>query len=276
MAARKFGHIDFRHIYPKAQLQGSAGTNLSTAAQTQTAADTTHDCFESHGIPFTIYHGAAASAFNAIAGSTGWGLPVDATDNEGCIVTAGNGLSNAVHPWCFTVGTDPAFFMRWKGITANPTVADVIGDCAFFCGGFRTAGPYSASNAIAQMTTQALMTSDADATPFADVAMMSVAYTATAQIYSLFKTNSAAGTNVDTTQVAADGVLWNFEVRVSAAGVVTAGYSLTGSDTLTTYATTIGTLTAAVVVQPSVIFINGATATGSGASILQSMTWGLQ
>ena len=228
MALRKGGFIDFRAVYPKAQLQGTAGTNLLTAAQTQTAADTTHDIYDINGVPVTIYHGAVATAFTPAAGTTGWGLPVDATDNEGCIVTIGNGLSDAALPWCFTVGTDAAFYMRWKGITANPTVADVVADCAFFMGGFRTAGAYSASNAIAEMTTHALMTSDANATPFADVAMMSVAYTATAQIYRCFKTNSAAGANTDTALVAADGILWTFEVRVSAAGVVTAGYSLTG------------------------------------------------
>jgi hypothetical protein len=276
MAARKGGFIDFRNIYPKAQLQGTAGTNLSTAAQTQTAADTTHDIYETHGVPFTLYHGAAGTAFSPLSGVTGWGLPVDATDNEGNLLTIGNGLSNADLPWCFTVGTDPAFYMRWCGITANPTVADALADCAFFFGGFRTAGAYSANNAIAQMTTQALMTSDADATPFADMAAMSVAYTATAQIYTLFKTNSLAGANVDTAVVAADGVKWTFEVDVSAAGVVSCKYNVAGGTTLTAYAVSPGTLTAAVVVQPMVGFINGATATGSGASILQSIAWGLQ
>lgn len=274
MAIRKGGFIDFRAFYPKAQLQGTAGTNLLTAAQTQTAADTTHDVYDINGTPVTIYHGAAATAFTPAAGVTGWGLPVDATDNEGCILTIGNGLSNAALPWCFTVGTDVPFYMRWTGISATVLVADALANAAFFMGGFMTAGAYSANNAIAEMTTQALMTSDANATPFADVAALSCSFVATAAVYSCFKTNSAAGANTDTTLVEANGVAWTYELRVSATGVVT-GYR--NGTLLTTPASGIvGTLANAVVVQPRIVFVNGATTTASGAAIVTSVGWGLQ
>jgi hypothetical protein len=89
--------------------------------------------------------------------------------------------------------------MKVAGITADPTVADAVGDCAFFAAGFCEAGAYSADNAIAEMTTQALMVSDANGTPWTDVAMLSGAFTATADVYTLFKTNSATGAATDTT-----------------------------------------------------------------------------
>lgn len=276
MAQAKRGHIDFRGISPVAALEGTAGTLLQTAAQTTTGADGTHDVYHIGKHIVTIYHGLGAGVTSWIANGTanGWGLPFDAADNCGAIMTVGSGLAGANSRYCFTVGTDPAFFMRWTGICADVTQADLVAASAYFAGGFRTAGAYSASNAIAEFDTQAEMVSDANATPFADVAMLSCAFTADADVYSLFKTNSTAGTATDTSLGEADGVAWTYEIRVSAAGIVT-GYR-NGTILSTPASGVLGTLTNGVVVQPSVVFCNGTNATTASTAIVTSLTWGYQ
>lgn len=275
MAQAKRGYIDFRGTSPVQALEGTAGTLLQTAHQTTTGADTRHDVATINGHTVSLYHGGAATNWIADGTANGWGLPFDATDNEGVIMTIGSGLAGANSRYCFTVGTDAAFFMRWTGICADVTRADAVADSAFFAGGFRTAGQYSASNAIAEMTSQALMVSDADATPWGTVAMMSCAFTAGADVYTLFKESSLAGTATDTTLGEADGVAWTYEIRVSAAGVVT-GYR-NGTIVSTPASGVLGTITAGVVLQPSIVFVNGATGpTAESSATVTSVCWGYQ
>jgi hypothetical protein len=245
---------------------------LLTTGAVDVAATTTTGVMEIGGQTLQCYHaGAGAGALftpaDDAAGHTGGiSLPVPATDNIGCQLCP-TALSNVNLPGCFTVGTDPAFFVRMTAVAPDPTRADAIANSAFLAVGFRTAGVPAI---IAETSSWALMYGDADATPWADVALLGLQYTATAQVYSCFKTNSAAGATTDTTQVEADAVAFTYEVRVSAAGVVTCYRN----GVLTTAGSSPGTLTAATVVSPMVIYVAGATP--DAAPIITSLTYGLQ
>jgi hypothetical protein len=257
MAVRKGGFIDFRAAQPIGL------NNLYTGPAIQTSAAAQKDVYTANGI--TLFFGQIGACgaslgpnYTALAASAagGWTLPVPATNSIGCVVDPCN-VSDATAPFCFTVGTDAAFYMS-ATFSITTAANTLITGC-----GFRTAGTLDATTAdwtVANLTA-------ASGTPYADLIMVN---SQAGECYTSFKTNSAGGVSTDTTVAEVNATAVTYMVKVSAAGVVTCYRN----GALTTAGSAPGTLTSAIVVSP--FFFHNNAAASTSAVILQSMSWGLQ
>ena len=149
--------------------------------------------------------------------------------------------------------------------------ATSVPDPMFF--GFRTAGGLAGTPAAAMADLV-----DANSNPYADNVGLTVQGAAVAaKIYATQNLGGTGGTNTDTTLTLANATRLTLELRVSATGVVT-GYVGQGAAAATIITTPangiIATLTNALVVTPSLIFVQAAT-TGVAPTI-ESFTWGIQ
>lgn len=149
--------------------------------------------------------------------TNGWELPIDSAAASGDGIEVGLGISSdASLPYCFKVGTDPAFELRAKiGI---PDVSEVN----LFVG-WRKAGAY-----VTAMDTAAEIE-----TGYADKCGFSIEGGAVHTITSDDNTD----VDTDTTNTWADDAVKTLTVKVSAAGVVT--YQIDGAAPTTVAAFTV-------------------------------------
>jgi len=172
--------------------------------------------------------------------ATGLDIGMDQAANDGIEVCPGILACNKA---TFTVGTTAAFYAKMKFSIAVVTGAD---ECAF---GFRKAEAYQAT----------LDGYDA----------MAVLNSISGDINTETITDGAVNVTIDTTDNWADGATHEFEVRVSAAGVVT--YKIDGAPPTVE---TAFTFTDAEVVVPFMYYLHD---TGlAGAIVLQHFECGLQ
>lgn len=166
----------------------------------------------------------APSLVQVSAGVSALNIGMDQTDNDGVEITTGILTSN---PFCFLVGTDPAFFFRVR--FSIQTVAGTD-DCAI---GFRECEAYQAN-----------------IDDYTDSAVLNVI---SGDIYIETILNNAATVSTDTTQNWANGETHTLEVLVDSVGAVT--YKIDGVAPTVTAAYS---FTAGLYVCPYIFFLNAA------------------
>jgi hypothetical protein len=195
----------------------------------------------------------AAAPF-ILGSATGWTVPTPATGADDNVeITAGTTLGPR-----FTVGTDPAFFVRakFKAVTRAKNRIGAVG--------FRTQAAYAASGAA---------TAAGLGAAYADLAYVGVIdATAAGVVKSLTDITGSGGATLTlaTKAAVADNDVVTFETRISAAGVVS--FLVNGAaDTLLTAAATV-TIPNATVLIPSVI--ESVAAAAASDWLLQEFTYG--
>lgn len=255
-------HIQGSHVAPCATIStGGAPTGADTTI-TNTSLG--------FGLPHFVHYNSGANT--AQLGPTtvvdanccdGLQLPTKNGDNLGCQITFGTSMPNMLAttgcPTCYTVGTDPAFFLKCRiGI---PDISDY--DILFV--GFVEPSAYVVT---ANLTTPAHLVDAYDEKAgfaLADAAGAIHTYT------------SLAAVDVDTTLTTAawaDDAVKTLMVSVSAAGVVT--YRLwSGTTEDTSLGTVAFTFADATVVTPCIIAVKGANAADT-PPIIEYIQWGHQ
>lgn len=210
------------------------------AAPTGTAGDENIMTFPEGTLEYHVL-GTQTILAPALA-ATGLNIGMDQTANDGIEVCTGILASNKI---TFTTGTSAAFYAKMRFSQADVSGQD---DCAF---GFRKAEDYQAN------------IDDYDA--------MAVLNNISGNIYVETITDGAATVSTDTTNNFADGETHEFEVRVSATGLVT--YKIDGQAPLA-LPTTAFSFSAAEVVVPFFYYLHDATS--PGAIVLKSFEVGYQ
>jgi hypothetical protein len=244
MALRKFGHYDFRCQEPITRLvpTGVVATgNNTTSSNVQCGR-------QSLEIYYTVNNADIGFTRNAL----GWVCPNDNANNEGATIVCGQ-ISSAAAPWCFTVGTDVAFYATL--LFNIPTVAEY--DVMAF--GFVTAGACTA----------AIDTAAELLTAYNDVALLNVDNGA---IWSNTRGAGGAGVATDTTNTWIDAASHSLTVKVSTAGVS----SLLIDGAAPVVNTNVVTFAAGVVLTPCFIYCKDATATADTPPIITTLTYGYQ
>lgn len=207
MATRKQVYVDFVQELPLALFNTATGI-------TALAATTTVNAFRtSRGHYFEMYNDGQNDQLvltGGAIGTTGWVPPVD-NAADAIEITRGINTGNALSK--FTVGTDPAFFIRVGGKIGT------IARNTVFTVGFRKLEAYAA---LKGADATAALTCHPDKAMIGNVAVGGTLATQT----------SLANTDAQTSlahAVLVDATFFSFQVNVSAAGVVTykLGTSLT-------------------------------------------------
>lgn len=255
MALTKNCHYDFRAYAPVGGIDATNGVPVNT--------DNTTNFFLCGQHSLQTLNIAQNTDIGFTRNANGWVIPNDNTDDEGIEIAPGV-VSNANMPYCFTVGTEPAFFCR-----AVFTIPDVSDYDVAFCG-FRLAGAFAASGTFDEA---------ADViTAYNSVNGINVNLGA---IYTATRLAAGVGTLTDTTQTMTDGQFIAIENRVSAAGVTSCLVGVGASAALAQAALaapTVNTNTithaAAVILVPTLVFAKGANASDT-PPIITTWTYGL-
>ena len=241
---RRFSYVDFTTVPQQAIIQ----KNLTAV---MTATDTQVNTFNVNGNEFEILQIGAAASTAFTPSSTGWLLPIGATDGNGLAICQG---STNIGPtkMKFTTGTD-AFYLKVK------LEQTVLADTDVIMVGFREAG-----------TTQVTTTPATAKTDYDHKALFGVYTNAGAMATEV---SNGAGVDVETvaTNTSSTGVAMTLEVRINAD--LTCEFKVDGTaDTLATAAAS--TVTTGKVFVPHMIVVS----TGAGAEKVELYTWecGLQ
>jgi hypothetical protein len=248
ISKRKYSFVDFSQ-------EPYAGQWAKTTYAVATGANDQEDFFKAqNGTYFEwIQTGQNDAIFfqPAAAAPLGWVIPCDKTDTDGVEITQGI-VSGAVGTTSFTIGTDPAFFVR---ATLNvPTLAnqDVV------CVGFRRLAAYGN------------ITSPATLNAYTDSAWLGI-YTDAGAFGSNTELNNAGLVTTAATHIAAVATEWmDLTVKVSAAGAVTyligTGATVAAAKTASAADVALGlvsmTFDSTDIVVPSIAFVH----TGAGAA----------
>ncbi len=245
MAARKGLRIDFMIANG---IVGSTATATGVPVTTDAAVNTY--AFPPQGALQVTNQAANTLLTFTKHASLGWRNPVDLTSTEGIEINTGiDAISN---PCAFTVGTDPAFYLKYK---AN--IVDIT-NYSVFAVGFRKAAAYA---------------------PIVDAAALLTAYTDVAYLNvddgdfrTATRLNTGTGVDTDvTTSAWASTETHTITVKVSSAGVVT--YFV---DDVVCPAAVAFTFDTGDVVIPSIVITADATAVASGWTYSQLFECGYQ
>lgn len=205
MGIRKYYNTKFRSVVWGTQNDGTVRSGVENEVQ-QTIID---------GIPWvhsvvgtqTVLVGAGPLGNNDQA--DGWDFNQDATAGDGCVLCPF--VNHSRSPLAFTIGTDPAFFVRLKMRVAQAT------NCILHVG---------FHGGASDTTMQALQDAREDYTDKATIGVNADNITTETAL------NNAADTTTDTTDDATDDTQHDFKVLVSSAGVVTYQHDIAAIGTL--------------------------------------------
>lgn len=248
MATRKHTYIDFTKVpWSPSYISGTASSQ-ATAALFATGANTTESKVVAGDKEFCVYNTGATTVTSPIFSSSGMTYPV-ANGAFGCQL--GEGWATGAPNKSFTIGTDPAFFLRVK--VKNTLIASQKALLV----GFRKSVAYETCKTTAE------------ATAAYDDKFMVGTNDSGAHFNVLRSTGAADAANLVLTTPAApmvNATTYDIKVMVSAAGVVTATIDGVAIAAATSAAYT---FTNALAVVPAIFMVNDTSGAACDAQFVE-------